>query len=79
MDDQSDLWDVWPAGFRREDVGIGIVMPLGIFDHLPDDPQFAMLLAICRNTAVIATQLDRLNETIQRATDLLDRINDDTT
>lgn len=59
MSDQaSSLEDAWPAGFRREESGI--VYPLGIFDHLPDDPHFAMLLAICRNTAVIADRLDRI-------------------
>ena len=47
-------------GFRRENSGV--INPLGIFDQLPgdDDTQFALLLAICRNTAVMAELLERI-------------------
>jgi len=55
-----DLEDLWPPGFRRDD---RIVVPLGLFEALPgEDPHFAMLLAICNNTAIIAERLGRLVE-----------------
>lgn len=77
MSDQPpDLEDVWPYGFQREEGGP--VRPLGVFTHLPSDPQLAMLLVTCHNTAVIADRLDSIDQALQRATDLLDRINDNT-
>ena len=56
--EQAPLDELWPFGFKREDL---VVMPLGMLEALPgEDPHFAMLLAICRNTAVIAERLDRI-------------------
>ena len=66
MDDQelseldeepNPLDEMWPFGFRRDDM---VVMPLGMLDLPGDHPHFAMLLAICRNTAVIADRLDQI-------------------
>lgn len=47
---------------RREETGA--VKPLGIFHELPEDPYFAMLLAICNNTAIIADRLDSILNSI---------------
>ena len=58
--EQTPLDELWPFGFEREGL---VVMPLGMLDALPgEDPHFAMLLAICRNTAIIAERLGRIVE-----------------
>ena len=57
-EEPTELDKLWPYGFRRED---RVVFPLGLATDLPgNDPHFAMLLAICNNTAIIAQLLERI-------------------
>lgn len=64
---EYDMPATWPGGFHKEESS-GAINPNDLMD-MPENTHLALLLGICRNTAIIAEELCQLRMMMDTSTE----------